>query len=263
MSISIGQWCEKIEIFNLYKSKTPFKCVHSNFVVNLLLYKLITFMLLCCLHEILDYYDYFDKVLNYLLIFLLITDKFAIQVFNLITPVIAIYKSFKTKLLKISYFLQYCFMINYLIELSLNLLLQYGDIETNPGPRGKCSQYFSFCHWNLNSFPANNYVKVPLLQAFNTLHKFGLICLSETYLDSSISIEEKSLIIDDYHLSDTKRGGVCMYHKEAISVQVLKVSQLPECLFCELSIQNKRDLFVTLYRSPSQSQLFSNFPQRI
>ena len=106
MPISIGQWREEIGIFNSYRFKTLFKCVHSNFVVNSLLYKLNTFMLLCCLHEILDYCDYFDKVLDYLLIFILITDKFAIQVFNLIIPVIAVYKSFKTKFLKTSYFLQ-------------------------------------------------------------------------------------------------------------------------------------------------------------
>ena len=151
-------------------------------------------------------------------------------------------------------------MLNYFIELSLSLLLQYGDIETNPVPRGKCSQYFSFYHWSLHSLPAHNYAEVPLLQAFNTLNKFDLICLSETYFDSSISIEEKSLIIDDYkvlcaeHPRYTRRGWVCIYHKEAISVQVLKVSHLPECLVCEVSIQNKRGLFVTPYRSPSQNQ---------
>ena len=80
MPISIGQWREEIGIFNSYKCKTPFKCVHSNFAVNLLLYKLITFMLLYCLHEILDYCDYVCKVLDCLLIFMLVTDKFAIQV---------------------------------------------------------------------------------------------------------------------------------------------------------------------------------------
>ena len=100
------------------------------------------------------------------------------------------------------------------------------------------------------------------MQAFNTLHKFYLICLSETNLDSSISIEEKSPIIDGYkllradHRSYPKRGGVCMYHKRSISVQVLKVSQLPECLACKVSVQNKKDLFVTLYCSPSQRHDF-------
>ena len=107
---------------------------------------------------------------------------------------------------------------------------------------------------------------MPLLQAFNSLHKFDLICLSETYLDSSISTEEKSLIIDGYkllrsdHPSDTKRGGVCIYHKETMSVKVLNLFQLPECLVCEVSIQNKRGFLATMYHSPSQSHdCFQNF----
>ena len=107
--------------------------------------------------------------------------------------------------------------VKYFLEIFLNLFLQHGDIETNPGPRTYHSQYFSFCHWNLNSLPAYNYSKVPLLQAFNTLHKFDLICLLESYLNSSITMDEKSLIIDGYklirtdHPSDTRRGGVCIY----------------------------------------------------
>ena len=107
--------------------------------------------------------------------------------------------------------------MNYLIELLLNLLLQCGDIESKPDPRCKYSQCFNFCHQNLNSFPSHNYSKVPLLQAFNTMHRFDLICLSETYLETSISIDEGSLIIDGYklifadHPSDTKRGSVYIY----------------------------------------------------
>ena len=91
----------------------------------------------------------------------------------------------------------------------------------------------SFCHWNVNSFSGHNYAQVPLLQAFNTLHEFDLICLSETYLDSSISTEEKFLMIDGYkllhadHPSYTKRDGVIIYHKESISVKVSKISKLP------------------------------------
>ena len=72
-------------------------------------------------------------------------------------------------------------------------------------------------------------------------------------------MDEESLIIDGYkliradHPSDTRRGGVCIYHKETMSVKVLNFSQLSECLVCEISIQNKKGYFVTLYRSPSQS----------
>ena len=97
------------------------------------------------------------------------------------------------------------------------------------------------------------------MEAFNTFRKFDLICLSETYLYSSISIEEKSLIIDDYkllhvgHPSDTKRDGVCLHQKKAISLHVWEVSKLPGCLVFEVSIQNKKGLFVNLYRFSSQS----------
>ena len=97
MSISIGQWCEKMEIFNSCKYKTAFKYALSDSVVNLLLYKLIILMLFCCLHEFSDYWDYFDKILDFLWIFILINDNFAIQVFNLIIPVITVHNNFKTK----------------------------------------------------------------------------------------------------------------------------------------------------------------------
>ena len=121
------------------------------------------------MHEFLDFCNCFDKVLDCLLIFSSLSDDFAIQVCNLIVPVIGVCKSFKIKLLKISYFLQYFFILNSLIELSLTLFLQYDGIEINPGPRDKYSKYFSFCHWNLNSLPAHNYTKVPLLQAYTNI----------------------------------------------------------------------------------------------
>ena len=51
----------------------------------------------------------------------------------------------------ISYFL--------LITLFL-LLLLYGDIESNPGPKKKEQTYFLLCHWNVNSLVAhkNNFI---------------------------------------------------------------------------------------------------------
>ena len=54
-----------IQFIQMFKCSTPFKCVHSNLSINLLLYKLIPLMILCCLHEFSDYCDYFDKVLDW------------------------------------------------------------------------------------------------------------------------------------------------------------------------------------------------------
>ena len=51
------------------------------------------------------------------------------------------------------------------------LLLTHGDVENNPGPKRRTSNYFSCCHWNVNSIMAHN--KLPLQAAYNTLHKLA------------------------------------------------------------------------------------------
>ena len=139
-----------------------------------------------------------------------------------------------------------CFIFNYFVEFFLLLvLLQHGDIETNPGQRTNSYQYLSCCHWNLNSLPAHNYIKVSLIQPYNTIHKYDIICLSETYLDSSIPSDDKALYIEGYNLvradhpSDNKRGGVCIYYKENLSIKFLDISMLTECLVCKFTIQNR------------------------
>ena len=132
-------------------------------------------------------------------------------------------------------------------------LLQHGDIELNPGPK-----YFSICHWNLNSLTAHNYLKVSQLQAFHLVYKF--LCISETHLDSSVSKDDNALSIEGYsitrpdHPSNTKRGGVCIYYNDKISVRQMSNINLPEYLACESVIGKKKAYVITLYRSPSQNQ---------
>ena len=80
-------------------------------------------------------------------------------------------------------------------------------------------KYFHFCHWNLNSISSHNYVKISLLKAYITVHKFDIICLSETYLDSSTRPDDDNLEIEGYDIAradnpaNTERGGVCIYYK--------------------------------------------------
>ena len=68
----------------------------------------------------------------------------------------------------------------------ITLLLICADAELNHGPK-KSESYcnFSLCHWNLNSITAHNFSKILLIEAYNVQHKFGMICISQTYLDSS------------------------------------------------------------------------------
>ena len=136
--------------------------------------------------------------------------------------------------------------------------MTHGDIEVNPGPKKNCSTNFSFCHWDLNTLSVHHYVNLSSLQAYN---KHDVICLSETYLDNSVLSDESDLNFLGYKLvradypGNVKRGGVCIYFKESLSIRFLDVpSNLNECLLCELSYKNKKCFIATLYRSPSQSR---------
>ena len=77
-------------------------------------------------------------------------------------------------------------LICYLLWCS-SLILQSGDINTSPGPIPSSGQCFSICHWNLNNITANNYAKLSLLTAYNLVHSFDMICLSEIYLNSEMT----------------------------------------------------------------------------
>ena len=149
---------------------------------------------------------------------------------------------------------EFCFAFIILI------LLTCGDIESNPGPRRSDSCYnFSMCHWNLNSMTAHNFEKINLLEAYNTINKFDVICLSESYLDSSIASDNDNLNIKGYNLyradhpNNVKRGGVCAYIRESLPVRCLSNTYLQEYFILEISINNEKGYVVSLYRPPSET----------
>ena len=82
----------------------------------------------------------------------------------------------------------------FLITLLSLLLMFSNDVELNPGPKKDSSKpNVSIAHWNLNSIVALNFVKLSPLETYNTLHSYDLICLSETWLDSTIFVDSKDL----------------------------------------------------------------------
>ena len=78
------------------------------------------------------------------------------------------------------------------------LLVNSGDIETNPGPRK--SSPIKFCRWNLNGLAAHDFIKVPLIEAFISTHNLDILCLSETFLDSTIDLNDENTNIDGYSI---------------------------------------------------------------
>ena len=128
-------------------------------------------------------------------------------------------KSYVSKIstkLYISVFLLFNILLGVLVWLCIWLITLSGDVEVNPGSKKSVSKCLSICHWNLNSILAHDYSKLYLLKAYISVHKFDIVCLSETYLDSTVPLDDVNLVISGYNLirsdhpSNTKLGGVCL-----------------------------------------------------
>ena len=145
-----------------------------------------------------------------------------------------------------------------ILALIMLLIICSGYIKTKPGPK-KITK-ICFCYWNLNGIAAQNFSKVSLLQAMAITNEYDIICLSETFLDSSFNLLDDQINIERYNLlkadhpDHNKRGGVCMYFKEHIPIlRRGDLRNLPKCLVTEIKMGKKKCFFTCLYRSPSQS----------
>ena len=113
------------------------------------------------------------------------------------------------------------------------------------------------CHWNLNSLSAHNYIKSFLLKVYIAIHKFDIICLSETYLNSSTTFDNYNFEMSGYNLirsnqpSKNKHGGVCIYYKNFL---LSHFQYLQGCVNFELNIGGKICNCISLYRYSSQTQ---------
>ena len=122
------------------------------------------------------------------------------------------------------------------------IIMLCGDVETNPGP-----DTFNFCCWNLNSITSYDFLRISLIEAYNSVYKYDLIGVVETHLNDSD--DESRLQMDIYsfvksnHPFDIKRGGVALYVKDSIPMKRrYDLVTLPECVVCEIHI-NKRKYF--------------------
>ena len=99
-----------------------------------------------------------------------------------------------------------------------------------------------------------------LLKDYIAIHKLDIICISETYLDSSTPSDDNNWEISEYtlvcsdHPSKNKRSGVCIYYKNFLPFRIVNVQYLQESICFEFNIGDKTCNFLSHYRSPIQSQ---------
>ena len=69
-------------------------------------------------------------------------------------------------------------------------------------------------------------------KSYLLIHKFDIVCLSETYLDTSVPLYDINLEIQGYeliwsdHPSQHKRGGVCIYFRNSVPLKILNIHYL-------------------------------------
>ena len=60
-------------------------------------------------------------------------------------------------------------------------------------------------------------------------------------------------IVRQDHLSNAKRGGVCVCYKKTLPFKLINIIYLQECIAFEIRIGRKCCKFIYFYRSPSQT----------
>ena len=123
-------------------------------------------------------------------------------------------------------------------------ILRCGDIESNPGPHQAINS-LKVCHWNLNGLTAHDFVKISLLEAYNSSHNFDIICLSETFLNSDYAVDDSCLKLQGYDMircdfpGNIKRGGVCMcdYKEELPLKKRDDISSSDQCIVAEIKVK--------------------------
>ena len=118
-----------------------------------------------------------------------------------------------------------------------------GDVETNPGP-----DTLNFCCWNLNSITSCDFLRISLIETYNSFYKYDLIGVVETHLNDSD--DESRLQLEGYffvkgnHPFNITRGGVALYGKDSIPMKHrYYLVTLPEWVVCDIHI-NKRKYFL-------------------
>ena len=103
-------------------------------------------------------------------------------------------------------------------------------------------------------------IKLSPLRACISINKIDIRYLSETYLDSSIPIDDDNFELPGYNLvradnpTNTKRGGVCIYDDNSLPVKVIGIQFLNKWINFEIRIGGKLSNFLCLYWSPSQTR---------
>ena len=109
--------------------------------------------------------------------------------------------------------------------------------------------------WNVNSLAKDNFQRVSLIEAHNSIFNYDLISICETSLDDTVELPD--ILLSDYTFvpannpANSRNGGVGLFYKNSLPVVIRKDLSFDESIVVELKFGRKKIFFTVLYRSPS------------
>ena len=141
------------------------------------------------------------------------------------------------------------------------LLFISGTVEINPGPLQTKKSNLSFAVWNLDSLPARDFARIPLIESFQASYDFDLFGVCESSLRKDITNEDIFIggFAPDPYRSDKpihiRNGGACLYYKENLPIKErCDLETLPETIVAEVKLNRKKIFFVLSYCHPILSK---------
>ena len=129
--------------------------------------------------------------------------------------------------------------------LPIILIILSNDINLNPGPHHQ-NNLFNFMSWNVNSLAKNNFQRVRLIEAHNSIFNYDLISICETSLNDSVELPES--LLNDYTFVpannplNTRNGGVGLFYKNSLPVIVRNDLSFDESIVVELKFGRKKNI---------------------
>ena len=114
-------------------------------------------------------------------------------------------------------------------------------------------------NWNLNSLAKDNFQRVQLIEAHNSIFNYDFISICETSLNDSVELPETLLseyiFVPANNPANTRHDGVGLFYKTSLPVIVRNDLSFNESIVVELKIGQKKIFLTVLYRNPSSNHL--------
>ena len=109
--------------------------------------------------------------------------------------------------------------------------------------------------WNVNSLAKENFQRVRLIEAHNSIFNYDLISICETSLNDTVELPETLLngytFVPANNPANNRHGEVGLFYKNSLPVIVRDDLCFDESIVVELKLGRKKIFFTVLYRTPA------------